>query len=94
MSDSTGHRRDETAPADKPWKKDTRNVPPLVWVIVIALLAVIVVAFLYARGTMSTPEGGEMPVAGSDMNVQPPQPATAAPATAEPAAAPAPAGGG
>ena len=89
MSDSTGHRTDEAAPADKPWKKDTKNVPPLVWVIVIALVAVIAVAFLYARGTMSTPKGGETPVAGSDMNVEPPQPATA-----EPPASPAPAGGG
>ena len=84
MSDSTGHRTDETAPAGKPWKKDTKNVPPLVWVVVAALLAIVVAAILYARGSMSTPEGGETPVAGSDVNVEPPQPATA-----EPAAAPA-----
>ena len=93
MSDSSGHRTDDTAPADKPWKKDTKNVPPLVWVVLIALLALIIVGFLYARGQMTTPEGGEMPVAGADVNVIPPQPATAQPAAAAPAtSAPTPGG--
>ena len=86
MSDSTGHRTDETAPADKPWKKDTRNVPPLVWVIIAALVAMLVAGFLYARSSMTTPSGGEVPTAASDTSTLPPQPATAEPAAAAPAA--------
>ncbi len=84
MSDSTGHRTDETAPADKPWKKDTRNVPPLVWVILIALVAVIVVGFLYARGPTAEPGAAAPSAPAGDTDVLPPDPATA-----EPAAAPA-----
>ena len=76
MSDSTGHRRDETAPPEKPWKKDTKNVPPLVWLVIVALVAIIAVAVLYSRKTVESPSGGTMPAATADIDTVPPQPAT------------------
>ena len=89
MSDSSGHRTDETAPADKPWKKDTKNVPPLVWVIVVALVAIVVVGFLYARGPRTDSAAAPASAPAGDADVLPADPATAQPAA--PAEAPAPA---
>jgi hypothetical protein len=93
MSDSSGHRTDDTAPAAKPWKKDTRNVPPLVWVILVALVAVVIVGFLYAQGPKpaASPAGPTAPA--GDADVLPPDPATAAPAAPAEAPAAAPAAG-
>jgi hypothetical protein len=54
MSDSSGHRRDETAPVEKPWKKDTKNVPPLVWLVVVAVIVLVGVMFVFGgRGKPS-----------------------------------------
>ena len=82
MSDSTGHRTDETAPAEKPWKKDTKNVPPLVWVILVALVAVVIVGYLYAKGPKPADTVAPPAAPAGDTDVLPPDPATAAPAAA------------
>jgi hypothetical protein len=57
MSDSEGHRRDETAPGEKPWKKDTKNVPPLVWMILGALVIIIALIFLFSKMSNGGDEG-------------------------------------
>jgi hypothetical protein len=55
MSDSSGHRRDETAPVEKPWKKDTKNVPPLVWLVIAAVVVLVaVMVFTSSKATSPT----------------------------------------
>jgi hypothetical protein len=57
MSDSSGHRRDETAPVEKPWKKDTKNVPPLVWLVIAAVIVIVAVMFFYGSRGGNRPAG-------------------------------------
>lgn len=78
MSDSTGHRRDETAPVEKPWKKDTKNVPPLVWLVIAALAVIVAVAVFYGQKTTVSPSGDVAPAAASDTDTLPPEPPTVA----------------
>jgi hypothetical protein len=70
MSDSSGHRRDETAPVEKPWKKDTRNVPPLVWLVIVA--AIVVVGIMIYSGTRAAaPSAASAPAAAADAAAPP-----------------------
>lgn len=71
-------RPSDTAP--KP--RDSRRIPPLVWIIVAILLGWLVIAFLQRGGTHVTPQGGTAPQATQGEAVIPSAPATGnAPAT-------------
>jgi flagellar basal body-associated protein FliL len=79
MSDQ---RPSSTAPDTQP-RKGTRNIPPLVWIVLAILVGWFVVAMVQRGGTHTTPQGGQMPQAEQGTSVMPPAPATGdAPATA------------
>ena len=62
----TGAEGQPQAPARgiaEPPRKGTRNLAPLVWIILIALAALAAFAVFQARGRMKTPSGGDMPMA-------------------------------
>ncbi|HEX8232370.1 MAG TPA: hypothetical protein VF559_03355 [Caulobacteraceae bacterium] len=62
----------------EPPRKGTRNLAPLVWIILLALAALAAFAVFQARGNMKTPTGGDMPMATP--LEQPVMPKTDAPA--------------
>ena len=47
----------------EPPRKGTRNISPLVWVVLAALAALVAFALFQGRGQMTTPSGGQMPTA-------------------------------
>jgi hypothetical protein len=55
--------------------KPTRRIPPLVWIVVAALVGWLVVVMFQRGGTHRTPDGGEMPMAEQGPSVMPPAPA-------------------
>lgn len=60
----------------------TRNIPPLVWIVLAALLGWLVVALVQQGGTDRTPQGVEAPRKAQDSAVMPAAPSRgAAPAT-------------
>ena len=62
--------------------KPARRIPPLVWIVLAALVAWVVLMMVQRGGTHRTPDGGEMPMAGQGSSVMPPAPADGAtPAT-------------
>ena len=63
-------------------RRATRNIPPLVWIVLGLLVVVVVVFWMQRGGTHVTPHGGTMPQAEQDAAYMPPAPATGdAPAT-------------
>jgi hypothetical protein len=63
-------------------RRSTRNIPPLVWIVVALLIAWFVVAMVQRRGVDHTPQGGSMPRAAEGASVMPAAPANgSAPAT-------------
>jgi hypothetical protein len=63
-------------------RKATRNIPPLVWIILALLVAWLVVAVAQRGGTHHTPQGGSMPQEKSGAVTMPAAPANGgAPAT-------------
>jgi hypothetical protein len=72
MTDSSGNRRDENDRSSRPFKKDTKNVPPLVWIVIALLVVLAVVAVAKWRSTTHSPNGASAPaVSGGDV-VPPP----------------------
>jgi hypothetical protein len=65
MTDSNGERTKEAGNDPRPFKKDTKNVPPLVWIIIAVLVVLAVIAVAKWRGTTTTPHGGTAPAASS-----------------------------
>lgn len=62
--------------------KATRNIPPLVWIILAILIIVGVIAFMQRKGADVTPSGGTTPAAAEGTSVMPAAPAQGdAPAT-------------
>lgn len=63
-------------------RKATRNIPPLVWIVVAALVAWFVIAMVQRGGTDHTPHGGSTPRQAEGPSVMPAAPAQgSAPAT-------------
>lgn len=63
-------------------RKAARRIPPLVWIVLAALVAWLAVALFYRGGTHTTPRGGTMPQAAEGPAVLPAAPAQdGAPAT-------------
>lgn len=71
----------------EPPRRGTRNLAPLVWIVLLVLAALVAFAISQARGRMRTPTGGEMPMATpleppvmprSETPVTPADPATGA----------------
>ena len=48
---------------DEQARRDTRNIPPLAWIVVLLLVVVGAVAYFYSNGDMGAPRGGEAPAA-------------------------------
>lgn len=53
----------EPAGIAEPPRKGTRNISPLVWVVLAILAALAAFAVFQGRGQMTTPTGGQMPTA-------------------------------
>ncbi|MET0274416.1 MAG: hypothetical protein ABW360_15625 [Phenylobacterium sp.] len=68
---------------DKPEpRRATRNVPPLVWIILVLLVGAFAYALFQRGGTHTTPQGQETPQVDQATTVMPAAPATGdAPAT-------------
>jgi biopolymer transport protein ExbD len=68
---------------DKPEpRKATRNIPPLVWIVLALLVAWFVIAMVQRKGADHTPQGGSTPAQAEGTSVMPPAPANgSAPAT-------------
>ncbi|MGZ8407062.1 MAG: hypothetical protein ACXWVJ_03440 [Caulobacteraceae bacterium] len=47
---------------DEKARKDSRNIPPLAWIVVALLVIVGAVAYFYSSGVMTGPRGGTSPV--------------------------------
>lgn len=63
-------------------RKATRNIPPLVWIVLALLVAWLVVALIQRGGVHHTPQGGTMPQEKQGAAMMPAAPANgAAPAT-------------
>jgi hypothetical protein len=63
-------------------RKATRNIPPLVWIVVAILIGWLVVAMMQRGGTHRTPQGGTMPTQEQGTSYMPPAaPSGDAPAT-------------
>ncbi|MDB5466169.1 MAG: hypothetical protein JWQ46_931 [Phenylobacterium sp.] len=63
-------------------RKATRNIPPLVWIVLALLVAWFAVAMIQRGGTDRTPQGGSMPRQAEGTSVMPAAPANgSAPAT-------------
>jgi len=63
-------------------RKATRNIPPLVWVVVAILVACVAIFWMQRDDTHVTPQGGTTPQAQQDPSYMPPAAATGdAPAT-------------
>lgn len=63
-------------------RKATRNIPPLVWIILAVVAAWIVVTMVQRNGQQETPQGGTAPTQAEGPSVMPPAPAIGdAPAT-------------
>ncbi|WP_334163626.1 hypothetical protein [Phenylobacterium sp.] len=84
MSDqSPRHPTTERDSFDKPEpRKATRNIPPLVWIVLALLVGWLVVALMQRGGSDVTPQGGTTPSAAEGTSIMPPAPASGdAPAT-------------
>ncbi|WP_411288508.1 hypothetical protein [Phenylobacterium sp.] len=84
MTDQTPHNpTTDRDSADRPEpRRASRNIPPLVWVVVAILVAWLAVALIQRNGADRTPQGGATPSAAEDASVMPAAPATGdAPAT-------------
>lgn len=65
-----------------PPRKATRNIPPLVWIVLAILVAWFVVAMMQRKGADHTPQGGSTPAQAEGTSVMPAAPANgSAPAT-------------
>jgi flagellar basal body-associated protein FliL len=63
-------------------RKATRNIPPLIWIILAILVGAVVVFWMQRGGTHVTPQGGTMSQAEQGESYMPPAAATGdAPAT-------------
>jgi hypothetical protein len=63
-------------------RKGTRNIPPLVWVVLALLVGWLVVAMMQRGGSDRTPQGGSTPSQAEGTSYMPPAAATGdAPAT-------------
>ena len=61
---------------DERARKDTRNIPPLAWIIILILIVLAVVAWKNYGGSMKTPTGGEAPTpATAEVSAVTPPPA-------------------
>ena len=51
---------------DEKARKDSRNIPPLAWIVLLALIALGVFAWMQYGGSVRTPHGGTAPVEAAD----------------------------
>lgn len=76
-SERPTHPTTEPDSIDRPEPtRPTRNVPPLVWVIVAIFVGWLAIALFQRAGTHETPQGGETPTAAPEAGVSPATPAT------------------
>lgn len=80
MTDSSGHQTKEADGSRQPYKQDTKNVPPLVWIIIAVLVVVAIVAVANWHGSTKSPHGASAPAAN---NSQVNPPATSTPGAPE-----------